>query len=264
MCQINTAPVLRLRNVTQTTLTLEWDPLQLANADLHSLDIVRNGQRIAKVPRPLNTTSTKLSGLSMDTDYTIQLVLYTSAGTFVSDELQARTHTIADTSGIHVCLGSFNDPRLLEATKQVIESLGAKWSDHIQIDTTHLVATGEPSGVSHESNEFKSYTKAHQLSIPIVQPHWLFACADEKRYVYSAHPVWSTFLHFIWTQFHQMQFSSTRALQRSRLLRIMQQPRQRVLNQRQTRVTRLRSRMAAAVIQHYLLLKKRLSKKIKR
>lgn len=175
--------MLRLRNVTQTTVTLEWDPLQLANADLHSLDIVRNGQRIAKVPRPLNTTSTKLSGLSMDTEYTIQLVLYTSAGTFASDELQTKTHTLEDTSGIHVCLGSMNDPRLRTATVAVVESLGAQWTDQIQVDTTHLVTTHEPPKNAPETNETKMYDKALQLSIPIVQPHWLFACQDAKRYV---------------------------------------------------------------------------------
>lgn len=177
------APALRLRHVTQTTVTLEWDPLQLASADLLSFDIVRNGQRIAKIPRPLSTTSTKLSGLSMDTDYTIQLVLYTSAGVFPSDELRTRTHTINDMSGIHACLGGINDPRLRAATKGVIDALGAKCSDQIQLDTTHLITTHEPPRDGPDAQELKVYEKALQLSIPIVQPHWLFACQDEQRYV---------------------------------------------------------------------------------
>ncbi|WFC96957.1 Chitin synthase, class 5 [Malassezia brasiliensis] len=175
-------PALRLRNVTQTTLTLEWDPLQLANADLHSLDIVRNGQRIAKVPRPLHTTSTKLSGLAMDTDYTIQLVLYTSAGTFASDELRTRTHTIQDTSGIHVCFGAIDDARLRAAAEDVLAGLGGQWSEQIQVDTTHLVTTHAPRGQA-DTPDARVYAKAQQLSIPIVQPHWLFACADEHRMV---------------------------------------------------------------------------------
>ncbi|KAI3618515.1 hypothetical protein CBS9595_002878 [Malassezia furfur] len=176
------APALRLRNVTQTTLTLEWDPLQLANADLHSLDIVRNGQRIAKVPRPLHTTSTKLSGLAMDTDYTIQLVLYTSAGTFASDELRTHTHTIQDTSGIHVCFGAIDDARLRAAAEDVLAGLGGQWSEQIQVDTTHLITTHAPRGPA-DTPDARVYAKAQQLSIPIVQPHWLFACADEHRYV---------------------------------------------------------------------------------
>ncbi|WFD41394.1 hypothetical protein MPSI1_000021 [Malassezia psittaci] len=176
-------PTLRLRNITQTTVTLEWDPLQLANADLHSLDIVRNGQRIAKVPRPLSTTSTKLSGLSMDAEYTIQLVLYTSAGTFASDEISTRTHSIQNTSGIHACLGYIDDPILLEATKDIIKSLGAHWTDNIQIDTTHLITTHAPSSDTSITEEAKVYDKAQQLSIPIVQPYWLFACESEKRMV---------------------------------------------------------------------------------
>lgn len=175
------APSLRLRNVTQTTVTLEWDPLQLANADLHSLDIVRNGQRIAKVPRPLHTTSTKLSGLAMDSDYTIQLVLYTSAGTFASDELRTHTHTIEDTSGIHVCFGAIDDARLRAAAEDVLTTLGGQWSEQIQVDTTHLVTTHAPRGA--DTHDARLYAKAQQLSIPIVQPHWLFACADEHRYV---------------------------------------------------------------------------------
>lgn len=175
------APSLRLRNVTQTTVTLEWDPLQLANADLHSLDIVRNGQRIAKVPRPLHTTSTKLSGLAMDSDYTIQLVLYTSAGTFASDELRTHTHTIEDTSGIHVCFGAIDDARLRAAAEDVLTTLGGQWSEQIQVDTTHLVTTHAPR--STDTHDARMYAKAQQLSIPIVQPHWLFACADEHRYV---------------------------------------------------------------------------------
>ncbi|WFC97315.1 hypothetical protein MYAM1_000025 [Malassezia yamatoensis] len=176
-------PTLRLRNITQTTVTLEWDPLQLANADLHSLDIVRNGQRIAKVPRPLSTTSTKLSGLSMDAEYTIQLVLYTSAGTFASDEIRTRTHSIQDTSGIHACIGYIDDPILLQATKDIINSLGAHWTDNIQIDTTHLITSHAPSSDASISEEAKIYDKAQQLSIPIVQPYWLFACENDKRMV---------------------------------------------------------------------------------
>ncbi|WFD30745.1 Chitin synthase, class 5 [Malassezia sp. CBS 17886] len=175
-------PVLRLRNVTQTTVSLEWDPLELATANLFSLDILRNGERIAKIPRPLSTTSTKLSGLDVATDYTIQLVMYTSTGTFPSEELRTKTHTIHDMSGIHACLGAIADERLLNETKAILTRLGARWTDQIVIDTTHLICTEAPT-VRGRADEFsRMYAKAQQLSIPIVQPHWLFACEDEQRY----------------------------------------------------------------------------------
>ena len=42
-------PVLRVRNITQTSLTLEWDPLQLHTSKLRSLDIYKNDTKLAQV-----------------------------------------------------------------------------------------------------------------------------------------------------------------------------------------------------------------------
>lgn len=175
--------MLRIRSVTQTTLTLEWDRLNLATADLFSLDVIRNGERIAQVPFPKTSTTTKLSGLSMDTEYTLELIMYTSAGTYASEEVTVRTHTIDDLHGIHVCLGPIAEARLAEATKKVIEAIGASWTTQVQIDTTHLLCTQPPS--SSDEEQKKAYEKALNLSLPIVQPHWLFACQEQKRYVRS-------------------------------------------------------------------------------
>ena len=69
-------PVLALRNTTQTSVTLEWGKLELANAKLRGVEIYRNGTRLAGIPNPTHNTSTKLSSLSLDTDYTFQLVMY--------------------------------------------------------------------------------------------------------------------------------------------------------------------------------------------
>lgn len=68
-------PVLTLRNTTQTSVTLEWDRLELAGAKLRSVEIYRNGTRLAAIPNPTHNTSTKLSSLAVDTDYTFQLVM---------------------------------------------------------------------------------------------------------------------------------------------------------------------------------------------
>lgn len=182
----DTAPVLFLRNVTQTTVTIEWEPLQLAHADILSLDVMRNGERIARVPQPLVTTSTKLSGLSIDTEYAIQLMMHTTAGSYVSNEVRTRTCTLDDMSGVHVCIGSIPDASLDVATKTIIEAMGAHWSNKMELETTHLVCMTPPSA-SDESQQ-KMYEKAQLLSLPIVQPHWLFACRDAQRYVHLADP----------------------------------------------------------------------------
>ena len=176
-----TAPVIRLRGVTQTTIAIEWDALDIAHADLHSLDVVRNGQQIGKIPNPRTSRSTKLSGLEMDTEYAIQLILHTSAGSFTSNELHVRTHTLDNMSGVFVCLGTIPDQRLYDATIQVVESLGARWSTQIQLETTHLLCSMLPDPSNAE--QMRLYEKAEQLTLPIIQPHWLFACESKKRMV---------------------------------------------------------------------------------
>lgn len=42
-------PVLRVRNITQTSLTLEWDPLELHTAELRALEIYKNDTKLAHV-----------------------------------------------------------------------------------------------------------------------------------------------------------------------------------------------------------------------
>lgn len=180
------APNLRLRNVTQTSVTLEWDRLTLATATLLSLDIYRNGERLAPIPNPLHNTSTKLSGLDVNAEYTFHLVLKTSAGTFSSPVIKTRTHTINDTSGISVCFGHVHDAEMLEAAKKALENMKAKFSDRIQIDTTHYVCTDprNPGDANAQPGTHgQGYSKAMQLSIPAVLPHWIFACHDQKKMV---------------------------------------------------------------------------------
>ncbi|KAH7096838.1 hypothetical protein BKA62DRAFT_744979 [Auriculariales sp. MPI-PUGE-AT-0066] len=183
-------PKLEVRNVTQTSVTLEWPPLQMATAKLRSLDIYRNGARLASIPAPTQNTSTKLSSLEVNTEYTFQLVLRTTAGTFPSNLLKVRTHTINDTSGICVCFGNVEDEELLESAKESLSRMRAKWSEKIQIDTTHFVCTtpaavpppGRAQGYLNNPPGVE-YQRALQLSIPVVQPQWVLACDAEKRMV---------------------------------------------------------------------------------
>ncbi|KAH8118867.1 hypothetical protein DFH11DRAFT_1540965 [Phellopilus nigrolimitatus] len=176
-------PKLEVRNITQTSVTLEWPALHLATAKLRSLDIYRNGQRLAAIPQPLHNTSTKLSGLELNTDYTFQLVLRTSAGTFPSPIARVRTHTMADTSGISVCFGTCQDKVLLEDAKHALREMRAKWSDRIQIDTTHFVCTTPATEGPGGGGPGVEYQRALQLSIPVVQPQWILACHSERKMI---------------------------------------------------------------------------------
>ncbi|KZP00257.1 hypothetical protein CALVIDRAFT_533898 [Calocera viscosa TUFC12733] len=182
------APKVEVRNVTQTSVTLEWPPLNLATAKLRALDIYRNGQRLAAVPSPLTNTTSRLSGLALQTAYTFQLVLRTTAGTFPSNIMKVTTHSINDTSGISVCFGNVQDAVLLERSKMCLKEMGAKWSDRIQIDTTHFVcstpaALPTPGSGGQTSGPGVEYQRALQASIPIVQPQWIIACYSEKKMV---------------------------------------------------------------------------------
>ncbi|KAG9017663.1 Chitin synthase, class 5 [Tulasnella sp. 427] len=181
-------PELQVRNVTQTSVTLEWPPIHLATANLRSLDIYRNGERLAVIPNPLQNTSTKLSGLEMNTQYTFQLILRTTAGTHPSNIIKLTTHTMTDTSGISVCFGTVDDPVLLENAKLALNEMKARWSDRVQIDTTHFVCTtpaSTPMGASVTGGVVQQpgveYQKALQASIPIVMPHWVLACHQGKK-----------------------------------------------------------------------------------
>ncbi|KAK0546441.1 Chitin synthase, class 5 [Tilletia horrida] len=185
-------PQLRLRNVTQTSVTLEWDKLSLATSTLLSLDIYRNNQRLAPIPSPLHNTSTKLSGLDVNAEYTFHLVLRTTAGTFPSQVLRVRTHDITDTSGIAVCFGSLfgggsaggADNELEEAAREALRRMGAREpTERIQIETTHFVCSDPRDRGAIGGGQGAMYTKAMQLNIPVVQPHWIFACYEQKRMV---------------------------------------------------------------------------------
>ncbi|KAL0581491.1 hypothetical protein V5O48_000534 [Marasmius crinis-equi] len=192
--EVPETPNLQLRNVTQTSVTLEWPPLNLATAKLRSLDIYRNGQRLASIPSPMTNTSTKLSGLDLNSEYTFQLILRTTAGTYPSNIIRVRTHTMTDTSGISVCFGTVQDEVLLENAKMALREMGAKWSEKIQIDTTHFICTtpaATPNGAQASGNVGGApgveYQRALQLSIPVATPYWILACHSEKKMVPIAH-----------------------------------------------------------------------------
>ncbi|KAH6855174.1 hypothetical protein B0I37DRAFT_49814 [Chaetomium sp. MPI-CAGE-AT-0009] len=165
------APVLRCRNATQTSVVLEWDPIQLATADLISLALYRNGQKAGNIPKPLAMHTTKISGLAVDTEYTFHLVLRTTAGTTASQRVTVRTHKMTDLSGITITTGIL-PAAVREGLSAAVERIGAKIVDGVRIDTTHFVTT-EGRGLQWE--------KANELNIPIVRPEWVEACERNGR-----------------------------------------------------------------------------------
>jgi hypothetical protein len=162
-------PILRLRNATQTSLVLEWDPIDLATASLKSLSLYRNGSKAGSIPRPLETRSTKISGLAIHSEYSFHLVLRTTAGTYQSEKLTCLTHKMTDLSGITVTTGIL-DPQQKEALGAALDRIGGKMIDTVRIDTTHFVCT-EGRGAQWE--------KAVSMNIPVVVPEWVDACETE-------------------------------------------------------------------------------------
>ncbi|KAK5998796.1 Chitin biosynthesis protein CHS5 [Cladobotryum mycophilum] len=165
------APVLRCRNATQTSVVLEWDPIELATADLMSLSLYRNGQKAGNIPRPLEMHSTKISGLAVDTEYSFYLMLRTSAGTRASEKVVVRTHKMTDLSGITITTGIL-PVTIKENLTRAVERIGAKLVDGVRIDTTHFV-TVEGRGTAWE--------KAVENNIPVVRPEWVTACEQNGR-----------------------------------------------------------------------------------
>ncbi|RYO75715.1 hypothetical protein DL766_006490 [Monosporascus sp. MC13-8B] len=164
-------PVLRCRNATQTSVVLEWDPIELATADLISLSLYRNGQKAGTIPRPLQMHSTKISGLAVDTEYTFHLVLRTTAGTLSSKQVAVRTHKMTDLSGVTITTGILPSGARDELVRAV-ERIGARIVDGVRIDTTHFVTT-EGRGLAWE--------KAVEMNIPVVRPEWVEACERNGR-----------------------------------------------------------------------------------
>ena len=165
------APILRCRNATQTSVVLEWDPIELAAAELRSLSLYRNGTKAGVIPR--DKLSTKISGLALDTEYTFHLVLRTSAGQYTSEKLTVKTHKMTDLSGITVTPGVMPG-QLRDSLAVTINRIGAKMIDTVRIDTTHFVCI-EPRG--------QAWERAVEMNVPVVVPDWIKGCEREGRVV---------------------------------------------------------------------------------
>lgn len=150
---------------------LEWDPVNLATAELRSLSLYRNGSKAGSIPR--DKLSTKISGLAIDTEYTFHLVLRTSAGTYSSERLTVRTQKMTDLTGITITPGIM-PAQLKDDLAETVERIGAKLIDTVRIDTTQFVCT-EGRG--------QAWEKAVEMNVPVVVPDWIKGCEREGRIV---------------------------------------------------------------------------------
>ncbi|GMG20917.1 unnamed protein product [Ambrosiozyma monospora] len=171
-------PNLKILNVTQTSCVLEWDPLELGTAKLKSLMLYKNGEKLGPIKNPASKKNIKLSGLPVETEYSFQLKLDTTAGVYHSNNITFKTHKMTDLSGITICVGDIdytNEPFVEEDITDAVTTIGAKpLSDKVRIDTTQFICT-KKTGIEYE--------KAKNMNIPIIRPEWIKACELERRIV---------------------------------------------------------------------------------
>ncbi|KAI9327638.1 BRCT domain-containing protein [Zopfochytrium polystomum] len=141
-------PVISLRSLTQTSAIIQWKPLVLHNADLRGIDIYRNEQKLSSPSVPLTAQSAKLSGMDVSTEYKVQVVIRTFRGRVPLDSLIA-----------------------------LLSRVGARYTDDLSTDNTHLVCTFARG---------PKYEKALEWNIPAVSPEFLKACEQNGK-VMPAH-----------------------------------------------------------------------------
>ena len=164
-------PIITIKSITQTSLVIKWEPLELYFAELRGIDVYRNGIKLAATPSP-NAHSVKLSGLDMNHEYELWIIVRTSAGSFSSNKELVRTHTIDNLTGLNPTFGLFNNPSDVSELVEIITRIGASYSEDLSTDNTHLICT-LPRGPKFE--------RAQELNIPIVSPEFLKACESNGK-----------------------------------------------------------------------------------
>ncbi|KAJ1938860.1 hypothetical protein FBU59_004309 [Linderina macrospora] len=172
-----TAPQIRVAHTTQTWVVLEWDPLDLATAELRSLHLYRDNQRLfQQMPSTVEAANlhraVKITGLDVNQEYEFKVEMRTSAGRLFSNTVQVKTHALTDLSGVCVCFGECESLEEVENLKAAVERIGASWVDAVSLNVTHFIAR-YASGAS--------YDHALALNIPVVKPGWLLACEANNK-----------------------------------------------------------------------------------
>lgn len=159
------SPTISIRGITQTSITIQWDPLRLFRADLVGIEVFRNSQKLNVAP--VGTTA-KLTGLDVNQMYQIYIRVKTSAGILKSNTLSVNTHSLDNLTGINVSFGDFGSTKADAKVNKLIDlvyKMGATYSEELSPDNTHLVCTvpkGPKVCVAFES----LLTSFHSLSAP--------------------------------------------------------------------------------------------------
>lgn len=178
--KIPEAPHIAMKWVTQTTIILKWEPLNIYAATFRGLDVYRNEQKLG-LNLQHTATGCKLSGLDVNQEYDICVVVRTSAGNFTSNKITIRTLELENLTGLYPAFGSFANDADIDTLSKLLERIGAQYSDDLTSDNTHLICT-LPKGPKYE--------KALELNIPIVTPEFLKACEQQGK-VQPAHIYYS-------------------------------------------------------------------------
>ncbi|CAD6565502.1 MAG: Chitin synthase, class 5 [Tremellales sp. Tagirdzhanova-0007] len=186
-------PIMKIRNVTQTSLCVEWEKLELGSAGFRGLEMFKNGQRWGRIGGELvggigrmGKREWKTGGLQSGEDYTFQLVLKTTAGTFPSNLIRVRTHTMDNLTGLLIYFGPLQPPSLLNQLRTCLSDIDARECPTVALDTTHFVCTtpivgGDESGRAGSID--MAYQQAIRANLPVVGPGWLLAVAGERKLV---------------------------------------------------------------------------------
>ncbi|KAJ3070443.1 Chitin synthase, class 5 [Podochytrium sp. JEL0797] len=164
-------PVVMLKSVTQTSAIVVWKPLVLYNVELKGIDVWRNGVKLGMSVSP-TALSVKLSGLEVEHEYKVHLVIRTSAGQFKSNEIDFKTHSLENLTGINVSFGHLTSPTEAATLTALLTRIGAKHTEELSTDNTHLVCVYAKG---------PKYEKAQQWNIPCVSPEFLKACEANGR-----------------------------------------------------------------------------------
>ncbi|KAI8870575.1 hypothetical protein GQ42DRAFT_162595 [Ramicandelaber brevisporus] len=120
----------------------------------------------------LTPNTAKISGLDVDHEYEFRIEIHTTAGVFTSNTVRTRTHTLKNLQGINVCFGERESEDEVAKLKECLNRLGAKWTENITVDTTHLLTrhAGGPK-----------FAIARACNTPIVAPDWLMDSESQGR-----------------------------------------------------------------------------------
>lgn len=117
--------------------------------------------------------SLKLSGLDMEKEYKIQIVIRTSGGSLSSNTMNIKTHGISEMGGIVITMGSLTAEEK-EEVSQVISEIGGQITETLSHETTHFI-TSDPHDPLFE--------EAMKLNIPVVTAKWIKSCKEQKKMI---------------------------------------------------------------------------------